>query len=100
MRRRPFISTRVTLAALAVLIGACAGDDEGDDKPPATPPPAQAPPGGDGAPRPSASQLPPEFIECMAAEGYEFESSADVHSAPPQVLQKCFGSLHGSGGAP
>jgi hypothetical protein len=99
VRRRPFISTLVTLATLAVLIGACGGDDEGDDKPPAAPPPAQAPSGG-GAPPPSAGQLPPEFIECMAAEGYEVESSADVHSAPPRVLQKCFGSLHGGGGAP
>jgi hypothetical protein len=35
----------------------------------------------------------------MADRGFEVESSADIHSAPPDVLQACFGSLH-SGGAP
>jgi hypothetical protein len=27
----------------------------------------------------------------MAARGYEISSQADIHAAPPQVLQACFG---------
>jgi len=38
--------------------------------------------------------LPPGFVECMADQGHEIESSADIHSAPPEVLQTCFGASH------
>jgi hypothetical protein len=30
----------------------------------------------------------------MAEQGYEITSSADIHSAPPDVLQACFGASH------
>jgi hypothetical protein len=94
VRRWVRLAAIVTVLALAALIGACGGGDDGDDSPPAPPPPSEVPFGNRDAPPPSASQLPPEFIECMAKKGYDVASSADIHSAPPQVLQACFGSLH------
>jgi hypothetical protein len=38
--------------------------------------------------------LPPEFVDCMAEQGFDIDSLDDMHSAPPQVLQACIGSLH------
>lgn len=98
MRRRRLPSAIAILVALALLVGACGGDDE-DDTPTAAPPASEAPLGG-GATPPSTGQLPPAFIDCMADQGYEIESSDDIHSAPQQVLQACFGSLHSGGGTP
>jgi hypothetical protein len=51
-------------------------------------------PSGGAAPPSDPGQLPPEFLECMAERGYQVKSSADIHSAPPQVHQACFGSIH------
>jgi hypothetical protein len=78
--------------ALALLVGACGGDD--DDNMTTSPAPAQTPVIGGAAPQGDLSQLPPEFVECMADQGYEIESPAEIHAAPPEVLQKCFGSAH------
>ena len=100
MRRWQLLSAIVTVVAPALLIAACGGGDDGDDKPPAPPPAAETPPGDGGAPPPSAGQLPPEFMQCMADQGYPIESPDQVHSAPQEILQACFGSLHGGGGAP
>jgi hypothetical protein len=87
----------------AVVIGlalpSCGGDDEKATTNSSPVPPVGAPSEGTTPPG-DPGALPPEFVKCMADQGYEVESSADVHSAPPQVLQACFGSLHGSGGAP
>ena len=44
--------------------------------------------------------LPPEFVKCMATQGFDVDSPDDIHSAPPQVLQTCFGTLHQGGGTP
>jgi len=46
---------------------------------------------------PLGRRLSAEFVKCMADRGYEIASPADVHAAPPQVLQTCFQSLHGGG---
>jgi hypothetical protein len=48
----------------------------------------------DGETTSTPGDLPPEFVTCMAANGFEITSSAEIHSAPPQVLQECFGSNH------
>jgi hypothetical protein len=40
------------------------------------------------------SSLPPEFVQCMADQGFDITSPDDIHAAPPQVLQTCFGALH------
>jgi PBP1b-binding outer membrane lipoprotein LpoB len=100
-RLRTAIAIAVALVALALVLAACGGED--DPEASTSPAPPQdvdtatetAPPSA-----PSAGQLPAEFIDCMAEQGFKIESSADVHSAPAQVLQACFGALHQGGGAP
>jgi hypothetical protein len=90
---------RKTLKKLALLllvlvafgIAGCGGDGE------------EGPRDGVEAPRETTgapASLPPEFVKCMADRGYEIESSADIHSAPPKVVQACFESVHQGGGAP
>ncbi len=100
MRRWPLLSTIVVAVALGLLVGACGGDDDGDDDTRTSPPASQTPFGGGGPPPTSPSRLPPEFVKCMKDRGYEIKSSDDIHSAPPQVLQACFGALHQGGGTP
>jgi hypothetical protein len=96
-RRGPLFAIAIVLA-LALLVGGCGGGDGKDDNTTATPPASETPFGGQGtAPQSDPGQLPPEFVECMVDQGFDIESSADIHSAPPQVLQACFGSLHGGG---
>jgi hypothetical protein len=80
------------LALVALALAACGGGDD-DEETTTTSPPASAAPSGSAAP-PGLGALPPGFVECMAEQGYEVESSADIHSAPPEVLQACFGSAH------
>jgi hypothetical protein len=80
----------VLVLVIGLALSACGGDDN--------PPPA----GTAETPSPSSATdgLPPQFIECMARAGYEIESADDIHSAPQQVLQTCFGSLHQGGASP
>lgn len=85
------------LALAAVMLGlvlsGCSGDDE--DTPTTRVPSGGAEAPGEGATPPSdAGALPPEFLRCMAEQGFEVKSSADIHSAPQQALQACFGSIH------
>jgi hypothetical protein len=90
----------LALTALAMLVGGCfGGDDEEND---ATAPASEAPLGdGGGSTTPlSPSALPPELLECFADKGYEIASPTEIHSAPPQVVQECFGALHQGGGQP
>jgi hypothetical protein len=85
----------VVVVALALIVGACGGGDDDDDKA-RTSPPASG--GGGAAPPASPSQLPRAFVRCMAGRGFDVDALADIHSAPPQVLQACFGALHQGGG--
>ena len=97
MRRpRALIALASALVALALMLAACSGDDDGEAT--TNPAPSEAPSGGATPPSPSA--LPPELVECYAKRGYKIESPADIHSAPPQVVEACFESLHRGGGAP
>lgn len=77
---------------IALVLSSCSGDD--DEQATTTPvPPVDAP--SEGATPPSdPDALPPELVQCMAEQGFEVKSSADLHSAPQQVLQACFGSIH------
>jgi hypothetical protein len=95
-RSRSTISVALALVVLALLLATCAGDD--DEEATTNPAPAEAP--SDGAtPQNSPGALPPKFIKCMAEQGFEVDPSGpDLHSAPPQVLQACFGALHQGGG--
>jgi hypothetical protein len=93
-----FIALAMALVALALSLGACGGDDNEGEAATTSAPATQPPLGGGATPPSSASQLPPQFVKCMAEQGYDVQSSADIHSAPTAVLQLCFGALHGSGG--
>jgi hypothetical protein len=88
----------VTIGAMAIglVLAGCGG---GDDEATTTPAPAETP-GESTAPPGSSGALPPEFVECMADQGFEVSSPDDIHEAPPQVLQTCFGSLHEGGAVP
>jgi hypothetical protein len=92
VRRRIVVALVLALTALALTLGACGGDDD-EATTMSTAPSAGAPSGGT---RPSGDlgALPPGFVECMRQQGYEITSSADIHSAPPEVLQACFGATH------
>ena len=90
MRRRGLVF--VIAAALAVPLGAC-GDDDREAK--SSPAPSQTPSEPSApAPQDSVGQLPPAFLQCMADQGFDVTSSADIHSAPQEVLQICFATLH------
>jgi hypothetical protein len=91
--RRSRRSAIAILAAVALLVAGCGGDDA-DETPTAAPPASENPLDGGGAAPPSAGQLPQEFIDCMAEQGYDVESQGDIHSAPQVVLQQCFGAIH------
>jgi hypothetical protein len=95
-RARAIAALALALVALAPAFAACSGN--ADQEATTNPAPAEAP--SDGATPPnSPGALPPEFIKCMAEQGVDVDpSGADLHSAPPQVLQDCFGALHGGGG--
>ncbi len=103
MRRpRAVIAVPVALVVLVaiVLVGiAVAGSDDDTTTNPAprdgveSPTEATPPPGDPDA-------LPPEFVKCMADQGFEVDTPDDIHVAPPQVLQTCFGLLHQGGGTP
>jgi hypothetical protein len=86
-RRLAVISVVAALAlvALALILAAYGGGD--GEEAPTSPAPPSAP-----------GSLPPEFVNCMADRGFKIESPADIHAAPPQVLQACFGALHQGGG--
>jgi hypothetical protein len=91
------VLTAAVLALVALTLTACGGDD--DEEATTTPAPAEAPSEQPAAP-PSSSALPPELVKCYADKGYRIESPNDVHSAPPEVVQECFGVLHQGGGTP
>jgi hypothetical protein len=103
--RRSRLLTVVALALFALTLGlsSCGGDNGGDDEGTTTtspPPSAGFGPPSEGAAPPSASTLPPQLLECFADRGFEIESPAELHSAPPQVVQECFQALHQGGGVP
>jgi len=95
-RLRTVIATGLALLALALMVTACGGgDDEEENRSPA---PSEAP--SESTTPPGPGGLPPELLECYADKGYDLESPADIHSAPPEVVQECFQVLHEGGGAP
>jgi len=95
-RYRAVIAVTLALVALALLLAACGGGD--DDEASTNPSPTEAP--SQGATPPSPSALPQALVECYADKGYKIASPADIHSAPPEVVQECFGALHQGGGTP
>ena len=83
----------VVVLTLVVVVAAGGGGDDGETT--TSPTPTEAP----SAP-PSPGGLPPGIAECLAGQGVKIDSPADLHSAPPQILQACFEALHGGGAGP
>jgi hypothetical protein len=96
-RPRALIAVALALVALALMLAACGGSDDEDAT--TTPAPTDTPSGG-ATPQSGLGALPPELVDCFADQGFDIESPADIHSAPPQVVQECFGALHQGGGVP
>jgi hypothetical protein len=91
--RRPRTVIAVGLALVAIVAGAIAlAGGDGDYT--STSPASNGIRTGDAAPPSTPSALPPEFVQCMAEQGFDIDSLDEMHSAPPQVLQACIGSLH------
>jgi hypothetical protein len=89
------MNRQITVGAVLIglVLASCSGDDEEPTRDPA--PPDRVETTNRGATPPSdVGALPPEFVKCMADNGFTIKSSDDVHSAPPQVLQACFGAIH------
>ena len=82
------MSRHASIVAVAIVLAlpGCGGDDD---------PPRDSAETSTPTPPPAATGLPPEFVQCMADRGYVIKSADDVHSAPEQALQQCFGVLHG-----
>jgi len=80
-----------------VLVGTALVGADGDD-PTTTPAPTEAP--SEGATPPSTGALPALLLECFADRGYEIESPDQIHQAPQQIVDECFGQLHEGGAAP
>jgi hypothetical protein len=93
-RSRPLIALVLALSVLALT--ACGGGDDGQTN--TSPAPSEAP--EKGTTSPGAGGLPPALLDCFADKGYKVESPSEIHSAPPQVVQECFGVLHQGGGPP
>ena len=72
-----------TILGIGLALSSCGGEGEKETARPA--PTATT----------SESALPPEFLQCMADNGYDVEQDEDIHSAPMELLQRCFGALHG-----
>ena len=99
--RRPRTLIAAALALVVVItlvVVVAAGGGGGDGETTTSPTPTEAP-SGDAAP-PIPGGLPPGIAECLAEQGVRIDSPADLHSAPPQVLQACFEALHGGGAGP
>jgi hypothetical protein len=92
MRRSRSLLAVLAGVLFALTLTSCGGGDETTTTPA---PAAQSPLGGGATPPSSTRQLPPAFVRCMAAQGYNVQSSDDIHSAPMAALQQCFGALHG-----
>jgi hypothetical protein len=93
-RSRSVIAIALAIAALG--LAACGGGDDDDQT--TSPAPTEVPAGDAAAPPQGA--LPPEVLGCFSERGYEIESPGEIHSAPQQVVQACFGALHQGGGGP
>jgi hypothetical protein len=97
-RPRAVILLALALVAVALMLAACGGDGEAEGEDATATPAASEAPSESPSPSNAPGSLPPEFLTCVADRGYEIQSPNEIHSIPPEVLQACFGSLHGGGG--
>jgi hypothetical protein len=112
-RPRAALSVAVALVVLAaIIVGGIAiaggGDDVGKNATPATTSPPSEAPGGSAAPPSVLGGFPPQFVQCLKDRGVDVESLEGKDpqeifhggAVPPEVLNACFGVLHGGGGGP
>jgi hypothetical protein len=91
--KRPRTVIAVALAMIAIIAGAIAlAGGDGDDT--STSPASNESTTRRDSPPSATNALPPEFVDCMAEQGFNIDSLDEMHSAPPQALQACVGSLH------
>lgn len=92
----------VLVVVIAIVLGGIALAGGGDEETTTNPGPRDGveAPTDTTAPPSDPSGLPPDFVKCMAEQGFEVSSPDDIHAAPPQVLQTCFATLHQGGGGP
>jgi hypothetical protein len=108
--RRTVISVAVALVAVIaiVAVGIAAAGGGGDDGESSTSPAPAAAPSDGAAPPGVLSGFPPEFIQCLADQGVDIQSLEGIDpqeifhggAVPPEVMNACFGVIHGGGGAP
>jgi hypothetical protein len=91
--RRPGTVIAAALALIAIVVGGIALA-RGDGEDTSTSPAPKGSTSGNASPPSAPGALPPEFVECMAEQGFDIDSVAEMHSVPPQALQACLGSLH------
>jgi hypothetical protein len=89
---------KLTLLLVALVALGMAGCGGGDDQAPRDR--VEAPGETTRETTEAPESLPPEFVKCMAERGYQIESSADIHSAPADVVQACFQAAHEGDGTP
>jgi hypothetical protein len=94
---KALVALALALTVLALTLAGCGGDSD-DSRTNTRPAPSGAE--GKGATSPSTGALPKQLVDCYADKGYKIESPAEIHSAPPQVIQECFAALHQGGGSP
>jgi hypothetical protein len=108
-RPKAVLSAAVALVVLvAIVVGGLAiagdsGDGGGTSVTPTTTAAPSEAPDGSSAP-PGLGAFPPEFIQCLKDRGVDIEGKDPQElfhggAVSPQVLNVCFGTLHG-GGAP
>jgi hypothetical protein len=107
-RPKAVLSAAVAIVLVAIVVGGLAiagdgGEDEGTSgtTPTTTPAPSEAPDGS--GPQPGLGAFPPEFIQCLTDRGVDIEGKDPQElfhggAVPPEVLNACFGALHGGGG--
>jgi hypothetical protein len=95
-RLRAVVAVALALVALSLMLAACGDGDDGEAS--TSPAPSEAQ--NESTTPPSSGGLPPELLKCFADKGFDVQSPAEIHSAPPEVVQECFGALHGGGASP
>jgi hypothetical protein len=95
-RLRAVVAVALALVALSLMLAACGDGDDGEAS--TSPAPSEAQ--NESTTPPSSGGLPPELLKCFADKGFDVQSPAEIHSAPPEVVQECFGALHGGDASP
>jgi hypothetical protein len=97
---RAVIAVAVALVALvAIVVVGIALAGGGDEETTTSSAPSEAPSGGAAPPGATGSGEP--VVNCMADQGFDIQSPADIDTPEEkQALQTCLESVHSGGGSP